>query len=221
MAGISFSGTTRLGPFWKQVGLKEKNQTVREPRKRKIKEGETLYLYWKMRVPIHEKPVHKIGEATCTRVDQVQYKDFCEDLAFARKDGFSSLREMHRWFGDPREYGSTEYEVIQWGNTLNPTGDLLLSLYMIFQESPLKPKITLTNEIVEAISDLEHRQWVHWTSYFLENLSVENIERWKRQIQTKYQDLSEAEKESDRSWARHVFSVLQDLGFEVEWAEKR
>jgi len=61
---------------------------------------------------------------------------------------------------------------------------------------------------IEMLADLEHQQWKHWTEYMLNNLSDENIERWKIQCQTDYKDLSEKEKESDRVWARKVIKLL-------------
>lgn len=65
------------------------------------------------------------------------------------------------------------------------------------------------DELREKLAELEHRQWAHWTRYMLDNLSFENIERWKRQIQTPYNELPEAEKDSDRVWADKVLEVLQ------------
>lgn len=63
---------------------------------------------------------------------------------------------------------------------------------------------------VEALADLEHQQWAHWTRYMLDNLTPENIERWRRQIDTPYSDLTEKEKDSDREWARKSLQALKD-----------
>lgn len=71
--------------------------------------------------------------------------------------------------------------------------------------------------ILEKLSDLEHDQWAHWTRYMLDTIakelgvSIEDLEcvkRWRRQISTPYEELSEKEKESDRNWARKVLAVL-------------
>ena len=62
--------------------------------------------------------------------------------------------------------------------------------------------------LIERLAELEHEQWVHWTRYMLDNLTPENIERWKGQIETPYSELSEKEKESDRVWARKVFDLF-------------
>jgi len=63
--------------------------------------------------------------------------------------------------------------------------------------------------LLERLAALEHNQWAHWTSYMLEHLTPENIERWKRQTQTSYVDLSDGEKESDRDWARKAIEIMQ------------
>lgn len=70
------------------------------------------------------------------------------------------------------------------------------------------PNIVLTKSRFEKIAEREHEQWAHWTEYMLNNLTEENIARWREQIKTSYSDLSEEEKESDRVWARIVVSEL-------------
>ena len=62
---------------------------------------------------------------------------------------------------------------------------------------------------LEELAELEHIQWAHWTRYMLNNLTPENIERWKRQIDTPYEELSEEEKNSDRKWARKVLGIVK------------
>jgi len=69
------------------------------------------------------------------------------------------------------------------------------------------PGTTFVSELREELADLEHRQWAHWTQYILANLTPENIERWKRQIETPYNELSEKEKDSDRFWADEVMNL--------------
>lgn len=64
------------------------------------------------------------------------------------------------------------------------------------------------NEIRERLADLEHQQWAHWTKYMLNNLTEENIQRWRKQIETEYKDLTEKEKDSDREWAQKVIDTL-------------
>lgn len=63
-------------------------------------------------------------------------------------------------------------------------------------------------DIIDKLADIEHQQWSHWTKYMLDNMSEENVTRWKRQIETPYAELTEKEKESDRAWARKVLTTL-------------
>lgn len=66
----------------------------------------------------------------------------------------------------------------------------------------------MANKHLEKLAELEHNQWIHWTKYMLDNLTDENIKRWRRQIETPYSELSEKEKESDRSWAKKVLNII-------------
>jgi hypothetical protein len=62
----------------------------------------------------------------------------------------------------------------------------------------------------EQLAELEHEQWAHWTEYVLDNLTSENIERWKKQIKTPYNSLTEKEKDSDRAWADKVIKIINE-----------
>lgn len=64
-------------------------------------------------------------------------------------------------------------------------------------------------ELLDRLAEIEHEQWVHWTLYFLNNLNVENIERWLKQAKKSYWELSEKEKESDRQWAKKVLAIIR------------
>lgn len=62
-------------------------------------------------------------------------------------------------------------------------------------------------EFKEDLEDLCHRQWSGWTAYFFSKGSLNQdgtitipkwaVDRWKRQIETPYCDLSQSEKDSD------------------------
>ena len=71
----------------------------------------------------------------------------------------------------------------------------------------------MATELIELLAELEHQQWAKWTEYMLDNMTEENIARWRRQIATPYAELSEREKDSDRKEARLVICVLA----EGEW----
>ena len=70
----------------------------------------------------------------------------------------------------------------------------------------------------EELASLQHEIWAHWMRYLYRcssldshgNLVIpkEKKERWARQMDTKYCDLSEEEKESDREQAWKVMNAL-------------
>lgn len=75
-------------------------------------------------------------------------------------------------------------------------------------------------EIIDAMADLEHDRWSGWMKYQASKVDLANkpgeernhVERWQRQMVTKYADLSEQEKESDRAEARKTLDLLKRLG---------
>lgn len=62
--------------------------------------------------------------------------------------------------------------------------------------------------LFERLAAIEHEQWAHWTRYMIDNLTPENIKRWRRQILTPYNELTDIEKGSDRTWAMKVMTLL-------------
>ena len=119
MPAISFSGQTNLGPFWKLIRAEIKTQTCRKPRKRPIKEGDLLFMYWKQRVSRKKKAEmgepHKIAVGRVVKVEKdTRYADFVFDDDFAFAEGFESVEEMQCWFGDPYENADEEWDVIKW-----------------------------------------------------------------------------------------------------------
>ncbi len=71
-------------------------------------------------------------------------------------------------------------------------------------------------ELREKLAELEHQQWPHWTRYMLDNLTPENVARWRTQVDILYSDLSEDEKESDRCWANKVLELLREMGINCD-----
>ena len=74
--------------------------------------------------------------------------------------------------------------------------------------------------MIEKLAALAHEQWAGWMRYLETKVEwregigwvipEEVIIRWQRQIHTVYEDLPEAEKESDRIEARKVWAVVLD-----------
>lgn len=73
--------------------------------------------------------------------------------------------------------------------------------------------------LIEELAALEHDRWAHWQRYMHAKgrrqpdgsliLPADLVERWERQINTRYEDLSAEEKESDREQVRKCFQLLK------------
>ena len=71
---------------------------------------------------------------------------------------------------------------------------------------------------MEALASIEHDRWARWHIYAKNNWTPENIIRWDRQAETKYQDLTEEEKEKDRQEVRNCLWVIKNeiISMDVE-----
>ena len=83
----------------------------------------------------------------------------------------------------------------------------------------------MQNELVEELAKVEHARWAHWQKYVhtqceqLEDgrlaIPAHLVERWERQIETPYEQLSDEEKKSDREQVAKVLPVIGRF-FELE-----
>ena len=72
--------------------------------------------------------------------------------------------------------------------------------------------------MLEVVAEECHKQWAGWTEYLLSKclpipsgnlvLGLEWKDRWMRQVNTSYAELSEPEKDSDRREARKILASL-------------
>ena len=72
---------------------------------------------------------------------------------------------------------------------------------------------------VEILADYAHSTWSKWMNYMISKsimntdssmtVPKELLERWSRQMNTEYKDLSEEEKISDRKEAEKILSILK------------
>jgi hypothetical protein len=75
------------------------------------------------------------------------------------------------------------------------------------------------SDLIERLADAEHASWARWMEYLFSTcipgpygtliLQPENIEHWRRQIETPYADLSEREKQSDRDEVAHIMPFIE------------
>jgi hypothetical protein len=79
------------------------------------------------------------------------------------------------------------------------------------------------SKMLDEIADLQHEIWSHWMRYLFEvslqnddgtvTISADKVERWKRQMTTKYIDLSTDEQKSDLEQAKKVMALInEDFG---------
>ncbi len=76
-------------------------------------------------------------------------------------------------------------------------------------------------EMQEVFAAMEHERWAKWQRYMHSKmvpdkdgfmlLSPELYERWERQINTPYSELSEQEKESDREQVRPYLEKIREI----------
>jgi hypothetical protein len=76
----------------------------------------------------------------------------------------------------------------------------------------------ILNGIVEALAALEHERWSHWQQYLHSKglrqpdgslvLPADLVERWDKQMNTKYENLSDGEKESDREQVQKYLPLV-------------
>jgi len=76
-------------------------------------------------------------------------------------------------------------------------------------------------ELYEKLAAIEHERWADWQKYLHSTCTLDRqdigsliipealVERWERQINTKYEDLSEEEKQSDRDQVDRYWNLIQ------------
>jgi hypothetical protein len=76
-------------------------------------------------------------------------------------------------------------------------------------------EIEIPEQQLETIASAAHDIWAHWMKYFIPKMEAgefteEDFEKWKRQMETPYYDLSEEEKNSDRDVAKLYLKNIID-----------
>lgn len=76
----------------------------------------------------------------------------------------------------------------------------------------------MSPELMEQLADREHDSWARWMDYLFSKstknddgsvtIPADLVKRWQRQVETPYADLSEREKESDRSEVRQIEPLI-------------
>ena len=74
--------------------------------------------------------------------------------------------------------------------------------------------------MIIRLADMAHEVWAHWMRYLFSvciqnddgsvTIPADKAERWKRQMDTNYHDLTEREQKSDISQAEEYLAVFRD-----------
>lgn len=74
-------------------------------------------------------------------------------------------------------------------------------------------------QLIDELAAVEHERWAHWQRYVHRQatqqsdgslrLPADLVARWERQIATKYSELTENEKESDRDQVRKYMPLIE------------
>lgn len=72
--------------------------------------------------------------------------------------------------------------------------------------------------MLEKIASVQHDIWSHWMTYLFEvstlnkdgsvTIPADKVERWKRQMNTNYSELSNDEKKSDLEQAKKIITII-------------
>lgn len=68
--------------------------------------------------------------------------------------------------------------------------------------------LSADEELVEAVAEVEHDQWVYWAQGVQHEVSAERQARWDR-LMVPYELLPEEVKDDDRRWARRALAAVQ------------
>lgn len=73
--------------------------------------------------------------------------------------------------------------------------------------------------MIEKLAALQHEIWSHWMKYLFEvsthnidgtvTIPADKVARWKRQMNTKYENLSSEEQESDKEQSIKVINLIK------------
>jgi hypothetical protein len=79
---------------------------------------------------------------------------------------------------------------------------------------------TTLDELVEALASIEHERWRHWQRYLHGKcirredgallIPADLVRRWEKQIETRYSELTDEEKGSDREQVRKYLPLIVD-----------
>jgi len=67
------------------------------------------------------------------------------------------------------------------------------------------------DDLIEALAEIEHDQWIHWSQAVAGDVADSTRSKWQRSW-IAHGELTEQLKEADRVWARKVVTLLRKRG---------
>ncbi|HMP82112.1 MAG TPA: hypothetical protein PKA41_05320 [Verrucomicrobiota bacterium] len=71
-----------------------------------------------------------------------------------------------------------------------------------------KPPLKEADELLEALAEIEHAQWLHWSRAVAGDVATATRDKWQRSW-VDYAELNDELKEADRVWARKIVALLR------------
>jgi len=133
----------------------------------------------------------KIRKIFARHLSVVELPEYSEiDLAMLEKEVLAAVAELEQAY----EASCQAYEMVE---KERDNAELRLSEIR-------KP------DFLEKLAALGHEQLAHWVTHEddITKQGFESWQRWLKQAQTPYEQLSNEEKEYDREWARKVLKLL-------------
>lgn len=86
-------------------------------------------------------------------------------------------------------------------------------------------------ELIEQLADKQHASWACWMQYLFSSCDPNPdgsltipcglVDRWQKQIDTSYSDLSERKKRADRDEVAHILSIIEAYKIQSLTKEER
>jgi len=93
--------------------------------------------------------------------------------------------------------------------------------YTLYEDKEDNSQENKKDLLIEKLADYAHEAWSGWMKYLFEKSSSsedgsvtipkELVDRWTRQLETPYEDLSEEEKASDRKEAYKMLNIVKGI----------
>lgn len=166
------------------------------------------------------KITSRCTECGATSLDGVlRHSESCTASIMAPKSGFGYLPPATELiFSSKKDQKAFMTKLgSSTGGTNLPTEDAVaVTEYDKAQVSTPQPDNT-SEELIEKLAAIEHERWADWQRWCHKVLRGNNpspeqgdiLERWDRQIETPYSELSEAEKESDREQVQRYLPLIR------------